>query len=359
MSAGEKKNLIIVVEDDEFVNESLCDLLMLNGFTVKNAFNGQKGLELIQEEKEHIRLIISDIMMPVMNGIELLEEVKKDIGLRPIPFVFLTAKNDKDTLKLSLKRGAYDYIEKPFKNQEVLDVVHEVLEGLAQQPLATELDSELRLIEDRLSEINRINSHQIRHSNAKIMNILELLRDQQINSEDAFRIISRMGENIENDTLTINKLLKGEEAEDSEEKVFSLEKPISSIWLVDDDATINYVHRRILEKELGLDILTFNDPQMALRNLKQNQNVPDLIFLDINMPVISGFDVLAELSGSLPDVKVIMLSSSVAADDIARSMTFDRVISYYTKPLRKQMIEHLKLANLSVINQNDKKAASF
>jgi CheY-like chemotaxis protein len=356
MSAGDK--LIIVVEDDEFVNETLCDLLMLNGFTVKNAYNGEKGLELIREEKEQIQMIISDIMMPVMNGIEMLEEVKKDPELRAIPFVFLTAKNDKETLKLSLKRGAYDYLEKPFRNEEVIGVISEVMEGSGQQPLATELDSRLRLIENTLSEINRINSHQIRHSNAKILNILELLQDKQIKTEDAFRIISRMGENIESDTISINSLLDKEIKELPESNVLILDKVVSRIWLIDDDATVNYVHKRILEKELGVEVVTFNDPSMALKSLKRGQNPPDLIFLDINMPEMSGFDVLERIAGGHPDLKVIMLSSSVAAEDISRAMTFDHVVSYYTKPLRRGVVEQLKSVNSNIRNTG-KLAVSF
>lgn len=352
MSAGEK--YIIVVEDDEIINESLCDLLSLNGYQVKTAFNGEKGFELIRLHHEDIGLIISDIMMPVMNGIEMLEAVKKDPKLRAIPFIFLTAKNDKETLKISLRRGAYDYIEKPFNNREVMQVISEVKEQTGLPPLANELDYELKLIENKLDEINRINSHQIRHSNAKILNILELLRDELIDAEEALSIISRMGENIENDTLSINNLVKKINLSAPKLNFPLSEHPLSRIWLVDDDATVNYIHRRILERELGTEILTFNDPLMAIKNLEQGHNMPDLIFLDINMPEMSGFDFLETISDRYKDVKVIMLSSSVSADDVSKAMSYDHVVSYYTKPLKRQMIDHLKNSDHS--NSNKKQA---
>ena len=200
-------------------------------------------------------------------------------------------------------------------------------------------------IESKLREINRINSHQTRHSNAKILNVLEMLKKGQIETQDALTIISKMSENIENDTITINELLKETKREGAGSNVFVLDKPVSHIWMVDDDITVNYVHKRIMEKDLGLKVTTFSDPVKALRKLENNEDIPDLIFLDINMPVVDGFDFLERMLGSYPTMKVIVLSSSVAADDVSTALSFDHVISYYTKPLRPEMVEQLRFAN--------------
>lgn len=106
-----KGKVILIVEDEEsirdFMKERLSQL-----FIVETASNGQEALSVIQ--KEHIDLIISDVMMPVMNGYEFCAAVKSDINLSHIPIIFLTAKNDIDSKVKGLKVGAEAYIEKPF-----------------------------------------------------------------------------------------------------------------------------------------------------------------------------------------------------------------------------------------------------
>ena len=102
---------ILIVEDEEsirnFMKERLSPL-----FIVETASNGKEALDIIR--KEHIDLVISDVMMPEMNGYELCTAIKSDINLCHIPIIFLTAKNDIDSKVKGLKVGAEAYIEKPF-----------------------------------------------------------------------------------------------------------------------------------------------------------------------------------------------------------------------------------------------------
>lgn len=106
-----KGKSILIVEDEEsilaFMKERLSEF-----FIVETAANGKEALEVLH--KEHVDLIISDVMMPVMNGIELCKAVKSDIDLCHTPMIFLTAKNDLDSKISGLKAGAEAYIEKPF-----------------------------------------------------------------------------------------------------------------------------------------------------------------------------------------------------------------------------------------------------
>jgi YesN/AraC family two-component response regulator len=99
------------VEDNEDMLSFLLDRLQ-DSFTVETARDGQEALEILHNN--HIDLVISDIMMPTMNGYELCREIKSDIDLCHIPVVFLTAKNDLDSKINGLKIGAEAYIEKPF-----------------------------------------------------------------------------------------------------------------------------------------------------------------------------------------------------------------------------------------------------
>lgn len=102
---------LLLVEDNEEMLSFICDRLE-EQFTVETACNGKEALEVLRSN--HVDLIVSDIMMPVMNGYELCKEIKSDMDLCHIPIIFLTAKNDLDSKINGLKIGAEAYVEKPF-----------------------------------------------------------------------------------------------------------------------------------------------------------------------------------------------------------------------------------------------------
>lgn len=102
---------LLLVEDNETMLDFIREKLEAS-FTVETAQNGREALDILRSN--HIDLVISDIMMPVMNGWELCKEIKSDIDICHIPVIFLTAKNDLDSKISGLKIGAEAYVEKPF-----------------------------------------------------------------------------------------------------------------------------------------------------------------------------------------------------------------------------------------------------
>lgn len=102
---------ILIVEDEDGIREFLASRLS-HDFVVETASQGKEALEIIQHG--YIDLVISDIMMPVMDGLELCRRIKDDTQLSHTPVVFLTAKNDTNAKIEGLKAGAEAYIEKPF-----------------------------------------------------------------------------------------------------------------------------------------------------------------------------------------------------------------------------------------------------
>lgn len=102
---------LLLVEDNESMLAFILERLQ-EFFTVETAKNGAEALEILKNT--HVDLIISDIMMPVMNGYQLCKAVKSDLELSHIPVIFLTAKNDIDSKINGLKYGAEAYVEKPF-----------------------------------------------------------------------------------------------------------------------------------------------------------------------------------------------------------------------------------------------------
>lgn len=107
----ENKISILLVEDDREIVHFLQKELMTD-YNIFKAFNGREALEILL--KENINLVISDIMMPIMDGIELCRQMKTDLNYSHIPIILLTAKNTLTAKIEGLETGADAYIEKPF-----------------------------------------------------------------------------------------------------------------------------------------------------------------------------------------------------------------------------------------------------
>lgn len=114
---GGRKTILIVEDTDDF--RMFLHSCLIDYYDVMEASNGKEALEMIAEHAEEIDLILSDIMMPVMNGMELCNRVKNDINLSHIPFIMLTARTSEEQMLSGFKVGADDYITKPF-NLDIL-----------------------------------------------------------------------------------------------------------------------------------------------------------------------------------------------------------------------------------------------
>ena len=135
---------ILVIEDEEFVRETISDMLEIEGYLPILAKNGEAGLECLTQIKPD--LILCDINMPVMDGYEVLERLKSTESLSNIPFIFLTAKASNDDMRRGMELGADDYIFKPFKARDLLNAISTRLEVYDRSKVMTETKlDELRL----------------------------------------------------------------------------------------------------------------------------------------------------------------------------------------------------------------------
>jgi len=112
---------IMVVEDDPEMRANISELLTLSGYEVIPACNGKDALE--QMRNVHPNLVLCDIMMPELDGFGVLRAMQNLPGLTGIPFVFLTARSEKDDFRRGMDLGADDYLTKPFQGDELLKVV--------------------------------------------------------------------------------------------------------------------------------------------------------------------------------------------------------------------------------------------
>lgn len=117
----------MVVEDNKDILFQVELILDLNGYEVVSALNGEKALELLSQMERLPDLIISDIIMPKMDGYDFLRELSLDSKYRNIPFMFATAKTAPQDIRLAKLIGADDYLIKPFKEKDLLDIIQNKL----------------------------------------------------------------------------------------------------------------------------------------------------------------------------------------------------------------------------------------
>lgn len=112
---------ILVIEDDEDVRDNVLDLLKGEGFFALGAENGEEGL--VAAQKRQPDLIVCDIMMPGMDGFEVLKNIREAPSTSAIPFIFLTARAARSDFREGMELGADDYLAKPFTAMELLNAV--------------------------------------------------------------------------------------------------------------------------------------------------------------------------------------------------------------------------------------------
>jgi two-component system, sensor histidine kinase and response regulator len=117
---------ILIIEDERPLLENVLNLLRFEGYDVVGATDGVAGVKLVREHLPD--LIVCDIMMPRMNGYDVLLELSSDPVTNTIPFIFLTAKADREHQRYGMELGADDYITKPFSRSEFLAAIQTRLE---------------------------------------------------------------------------------------------------------------------------------------------------------------------------------------------------------------------------------------
>ncbi|XPV68328.1 MAG: response regulator transcription factor [Halarcobacter sp.] len=114
---------ILVAEDDETLNKMICTKLKQENFKTISAFDGEEALEIM--DTTYVDLVISDIMMPKINGYELIQEIRK---MEPsFPILMITAKNQMEDIEKGFRLGTDDYMVKPIQLKEMVLRVNALL----------------------------------------------------------------------------------------------------------------------------------------------------------------------------------------------------------------------------------------
>ena len=127
MKDMENNKLILIAEDSLTQAETLRYMLERSGYTVRHAIDGKDALAAVREEKP--LMIISDILMPEMDGYGLCKMIKDDDTLWNIPFILLTALADSTDVIKGIECGADSYMMKPYTEKYLLSRINQILEN--------------------------------------------------------------------------------------------------------------------------------------------------------------------------------------------------------------------------------------
>ncbi|OGF99122.1 hypothetical protein A2Y99_02610 [Candidatus Gottesmanbacteria bacterium RBG_13_37_7] len=128
--------VILIVEDDPLMSRMYQKIFSFEGYQVETATDGEQGLEKARNLKP--TLILLDIMMPKMNGLQVLEKLKADPDLKKIPVVMLTNLAGSQDAETALSKGAVKYIVKSeYEPKQVTNMVKEILAGYTRNEVPT------------------------------------------------------------------------------------------------------------------------------------------------------------------------------------------------------------------------------
>ena len=117
--------VVLIVDDDERMREYVRVNLEMEGYTVREAGDGEEGLQVLEESTPD--LVLLDVMMPGVDGWEMLRRVQERHGVGTIPVIMFSGKVDEPAAEEAAKRGAQGFIGKPFNPQELIDQTKQLL----------------------------------------------------------------------------------------------------------------------------------------------------------------------------------------------------------------------------------------
>lgn len=190
---------ILVIEDEPFIRESICDVLALEGYQTLMAANGKDGVEMAEQHLPN--LILCDVSMPEMDGYEVLSTLRQMPKTNLIPFVFLTARTTQADQRRGMNLGADDYIAKPCTATELLKAISSRFEK--QTLLQTQTETKLNRLRDSITQSL---PHELYTPLNGILGFSELLLRESESLEQSE--VQEIGEAIYTSALRLHHLMQ-------------------------------------------------------------------------------------------------------------------------------------------------------
>ena len=180
---------LLVIEDEVALREELVDHLRFEGFEVLSAGDGAEGLQIARDSLPD--LIICDILLPLVEGHDILKELRNDSATAVIPFIFLTAKAELSDIRLGMELGADDYITKPFRFTHLRAAIQTRLEKRARLE-AQYLGNYARRLLVAQDSLHRDLAHHLHHDIGEPLASLRMLLGmvKQLPADASHRLIA-------------------------------------------------------------------------------------------------------------------------------------------------------------------------
>jgi|TARA_R110002110_G_scaffold128382_5_gene308088 DNA-binding response OmpR family regulator len=166
---------VLIVEDTLAIREEVYDILLMENYVVFQAENGIMGFEIALQENPD--LIISDILMPGLNGFEMFKKLQGNMKTASIPLIFLSAKAEKGEIRIGMNLGADDYLTKPINVDDLLNAVKNKIDKkiLIEQNIIAKTAALSNILQNQKKELDNY-SHLISHEfKSSLRNISDLL----------------------------------------------------------------------------------------------------------------------------------------------------------------------------------------
>ncbi|MDR0971151.1 MAG: hybrid sensor histidine kinase/response regulator [Bacteroidales bacterium] len=200
----------ILITDDVKANVILLKAIIKKcGYKVLEASNGKECLEVFHQQKPD--LILLDIMMPIMNGYEVMEAIRGGDFYNDVTIIFITALDNKSDVIKGLKAGANDYISKPFNGEELeVRVKHQISLVAAKRKIEEQTQSLINTIKNR-DKLYSVIAHDLRSPLSSIKMIINLLVDELGEGkidEELYNLLNEANTTTENLFILLDNLLK-------------------------------------------------------------------------------------------------------------------------------------------------------
>jgi PAS domain S-box-containing protein len=211
-------------------------------------------------------------------------------------------------------------------------------------------------VQQEVKSLARETAAQLRKPLANLQGLLEMIKSGTENRQtiqfDASALVmlsNQLSEAVQN----MNEVVYG--LDDLRQMgVNEAKRKVDSVWIVDDDQVITYITEHMLRNaDNALHITSFLSAKMALEKLRLDGVAPDVLLLDINMPGITGWEFLDQLSATGLEANVYMYSSSIYPDDVKEARNYPMVKEFISKPLDVRTIRQI----LSVRNEEQRKVS--
>jgi len=188
----DNKTVILIIEDNDDIRESTAEILELGNYKVLQASNGKQGVELAAGHLPG--LILCDIMMPELDGYGVLHLLSKNPQTAIIPFIFLTAKTERQDMRKGMEMGADDYLTKPFDEVELFNAIESRLK---------KKDHQKQLYGQSMEQLNTLLSHN--KGNAELQ---KLIADRKVRHIKKRQVVYYEGDTVNGVYLVLSGKIK-------------------------------------------------------------------------------------------------------------------------------------------------------